>query len=102
MYDETLADLFYFDKVRDVIRVSWSPDSNMLATLTNDSTLQIWQVMLEPYSLTLHQSWTFDSAQDHFLFWFSWSPDSEELAVITGNGTQILDVTTGDMDTKYP
>ncbi len=94
LYDEMLADLAHFPEIGEVIRLSWAPNGEMLATFSPDYQLNIWHFDRDPYRLRLDKSWSFDANGTAFPF-FAWAPDSQRLAINLGTGAQVLDVVTG-------
>lgn len=65
----------------------WAPDGNLLAALTDDGALQIWQLIEPQSSITLTSTAAIASV--------AWSPDSSQLA--TGSAAGVIELwTVGD------
>lgn len=95
LYDDTLADLAHLPEAGEIAWLVWSPDGDQLATADQNDTVRVWDVTLDPYTLTPNRSWTFND-DGYLSVRFEWSPDGERLAVITSDEAQVLDVNSGE------
>ncbi len=63
-----------------VYSVAWSPDGDLLATSSDDSTARVWNARTGKLSLTL-------SSHSGPVYSVAWSPHGRRLAASSGNGT---------------
>ena len=101
LYDDQLVDTAHFPDVKAVNQIAWSPRGDQIATTTTTGILSVWDISLEPATLTRHRDWSFDIGENSFMQ-FAWSPEGERIAVSTSAGTQIVDVETGVVTLTIP
>jgi WD40 repeat protein len=78
-----------------VMSLAWSPDGTRIASMGDDSTIQIWNATTGKLLYTYSGNWTWGAA-------LAWSPDSSRIASTAGNNTvQIWNATTGEVYATY-
>lgn len=77
-------------------RLSWSPDSQRIASLDTQGVLKIWDATTGKHSITVSMPDTQEMPHD-----ISWSPDGKLLAVATGPHILLVNSQSGAIFRKY-
>ncbi|MCB9458686.1 MAG: WD40 repeat domain-containing protein [Anaerolineaceae bacterium] len=92
LYDETLSDIASFPDAGDILALAWSPYGDQIAVVGRDQTLRIWEVSLDPFSMTFVNDYSLLDDSTYFYAYLAWSPIGDRLAVLTSNGAQVIDL----------